>query len=147
MTPILSKGDCIRLPEYVCPKVTSAYPDVCRAEVGVSHPALLPSGDEGVGVVAKSFRALGDPTRLRLLEFLLSQEHTVGECVDHVRLAQSRVAAHLACLADCGFVTCERRGRRTYYRVADPRLAHLVHLARSFAADNAAALADCMRIP
>ena len=32
-------------------------------------------------MLAKFFRALGDPTRLALLEFLVHQEHTVGECV------------------------------------------------------------------
>jgi DNA-binding transcriptional ArsR family regulator len=108
---------------------------------------LLPSEDEGVGLVAKFFRALADPTRLRLLEFLLHSEHTVGECVAHVGLAQGRVSTHLGCLADCGYVAARRAGRRTIYRVADPRVADLVMLARSLAADNAAALADCVRIP
>jgi len=53
-------------------------------------------------VVAKFFRALGDPTRLRLLEFLLHDEHTVTGCVAHVGLAQSGVSTHLSSLADCG---------------------------------------------
>lgn len=110
--------------------------------------ALLPAQASGVEMVAKFFRALGDPTRLRLLEFLLTDgEHTVGECVDHIGLAQSRVSTHLACLSDCGYVTARRDGRRTYYTVTDPRVADLVLQARSLAADNAAALAACMRIP
>ena len=45
---------------------------------------LLPTTVGGVDTVAKFFRALGDPTRLRLLEFLLHEEHTVTECVTHV---------------------------------------------------------------
>lgn len=107
---------------------------------------LLPHEEEGVGMVAKFFRALGDPTRLRLLEFLLHDEHTVGQCVEHIGLAQSRISTHLACLADCGYVAARRDGRRTFYRVVDPRVADLVMLARSLAADNASALADCVRI-
>ena len=103
--------------------------------------------DEQVSVVAKFFRALGDPTRLRLLEFLLTGEHTVGECVAHVGLSQGRVSAHLGCLADCGYVEARRQGRFAHYRVADPRVADLVVLARSLAADNCAALAACERIP
>lgn len=94
---------------------------------------LLPVRREGVGVVAKFFRALGDPTRLRLLEFLLEGERTVTECVQHVGLAQGRVSSHLVCLADCGYVSARRDGRRTFYRVADPRVMHLVTLARSLA--------------
>lgn len=107
---------------------------------------LLPKEANGVDTVARFFRALGDPTRLRLLEFLLHDEHSVGECVDHVGLAQGRVSTHLACLADCGYVTARRDGRRNLYTVTDPRVADLVLLARSLAADNAEALAACMRI-
>lgn len=104
-----------------------------------------PAGAATVEVVAKFFRALGDPTRLRLLEFL-HQEHTVSECVAHVGLSQGRVSVHLACLADCGYVACRRAGRNAFYRVVDPRVADLVVLAHSLAADNACALADCQRI-
>lgn len=107
---------------------------------------LLPAGD-AVGVVAKFFRALGDPTRLRLLEYLLHDEHTVTECVAHVGLAQGRVSTHLSCLADCGYVQARRQGRHTFYTVADPRVAELVLLAHALAADNHEALCGCHRIP
>lgn len=107
---------------------------------------LLPAGADGVEVVARFFRALADPARLRLLEFLLPGEHTVTECVTHVGLSQGRVSAHLACLAGCGYVQARRQGRNAFYRVADPRVADLVVLARSMAADNAAALAACVYI-
>lgn len=107
---------------------------------------MLPATSEGVDTVAKFFRALGDPTRLRLLEFLLHEEHTVTECVAHIGLSQGRISTHLACLADCGYVEQRRTGRYSHYRVADPRVAELVELARSLAADNTAALAACMRI-
>lgn len=107
---------------------------------------LLPVEPGGVEMVAKFFRALGDPVRLRLLEFLVHEEHTVTECVAHIGLTQGRVSTHLGCLADCGYVQVRREGRFAYYRVADPRVADLVLLARALAADNAAALAACMRI-
>ncbi len=111
-----------------------------------SRRALLPSEPTGRAVIAKFFRALGDPTRLRLLELVLHAEKTVSECVEYVGLAQGRVSSHLSCLADCGFVTVRRDGRYAYYRVADPRVAELVLLARSLSADNIAALSECMRI-
>lgn len=106
--------------------------------------ALLPEAAGGVEVLARFFRALGDPARLRLLEFLLDGEHTVTECVRRIGLSQGRVSSHLACLADCGYVEGRREGRFTRYKVADPRVADLVVLARSMAADNAVALADCV---
>ncbi|WP_159943341.1 MULTISPECIES: metalloregulator ArsR/SmtB family transcription factor [unclassified Nocardiopsis] len=112
----------------------------------VGPQALLPEEGAAVDTVAKFFRALGDPTRLRLLEFLLRTEHTVTECVEHVGLSQGRVSTHLSCLADCGYVRARRQGRRAYYRVVDPRVADLVVLARALAADNRTALTCCERI-
>jgi DNA-binding transcriptional ArsR family regulator len=108
---------------------------------------LLPEEDGGVELVARFFRALSDPARLRLLEFLLPAEHTVSECVRHVGLSQGRVSVHLASLADCGYVQARRAGRFTLYRVADPRVADLIALVRLLAADSAAALAERVRIP
>lgn len=108
---------------------------------------LLPTEHDGTELVAKYFRALSDPARLRLLEFLLHDEHTVTECVEHLQLSQGRVSTHLACLSDCGYVHVRRAGRFAYYSVADPRVADVIRLARSLAADNIAALAACMRIP
>jgi ArsR family transcriptional regulator, cadmium/lead-responsive transcriptional repressor len=119
---------------------------VARRTTPATQVALLPDEGNAVGVVAKFFRALGDPTRLRLLEYLLHEEHTVTECVTHVGLAQGRVSSHLGCLADCGYVQVRRVGRFAYYRVADPRVAELVLLAHSLAADNDSALRGCDRI-
>jgi DNA-binding transcriptional ArsR family regulator len=116
------------------------------AEPQSAGMALLPAEAGGVEMVAKFFRALGDPVRLRLLEFLLDDEHTVTECVEHIGLSQGRISTHLGCLSDCGYVSVRRAGRYAYYTVADPRVAELVLLARSLAADNATALAACMRI-
>lgn len=106
---------------------------------------LLPTEPAGRALIAKFFRALGDPNRLRLLEFVLYEEQNVSECVEHNGLAQGRVSTHLACLADCGFVEVRRDGRFTRYKVVDPRVAELVLLARAVSADNVAALSECMR--
>lgn len=112
-----------------------------------TEPVLLPVSVQGRAVVAKFLRALGDPTRLALVEFLLKGERTGTECVEQSGLSQPRVSAHLACLVDCGYVSARREGRFVYYRVADPRVADLILLARSLAADNTAALAACTRMP
>lgn len=97
--------------------------------------------------VARFFRALADPTRLRLLEFILDGERTSAECVEHVGISQPRVSVHLSCLVDCGYVIARRDGKKLRYRVGDPRVTDLVVLARALAADNAAALSCCRRIP
>ncbi|NNH70584.1 winged helix-turn-helix transcriptional regulator [Nocardia uniformis] len=95
---------------------------------------------------AKFFRALSDPTRLKLLEFILAGERTSAECGAHAGISQPRVSIHLSCLTDCGYVTARRDGKKLRYSVGDPRVTDLVMLARSLAADNAAALTCCTRI-
>lgn len=95
---------------------------------------------------ARFFRALADPTRLRLLEFILRGERTSAECVEHAGISQPRVSVHLSCLVDCGYVAARRDGKKLRYSVGDPRVADLVVLARSLAADNAKALDCCDRI-
>lgn len=96
--------------------------------------------------VARFFRALSDPTRLKILEYILADERTVADCVEHAGITQPRVSIHLACLTDCGYVVSRRDGRKLRYSVGDPRVGDLVVLARSLAIDNAAALDCCPRI-
>ena len=98
-------------------------------------------------VVAKYFRGLGDPTRLRILQLLESAgELSVGELVDRLELPQSKVSNHLACLRWCGFVHTRREHPAVYYRVADPRVTELLALGRALLADNAEHVAACRRI-
>lgn len=100
-----------------------------------------------VDTTARFFRALADPTRLKLLEFILRGERTSADCVEHAGISQPRVSVHLSCLVDCGYVSARRDGKKLQYSVGDPRVADLVMLARSLVADNASALACCPRIP
>ncbi len=109
--------------------------------------ARAPAGCSHTDTVARFFRALADPTRLKLLEFILAGERTSAECVAHVGISQPRVSVHLSCLVGCGYVVARRDGRKLRYSVGDPRVADLVMLARALAADNAAALTCCPRIP
>ena len=111
-----------------------------------SASATVGAGCSHTDTVAKFFRALADPTRLRLLEFILAGPRTAAECVDHAGISQPRVSVHLSCLTDCGYITARREGKKYVYSVGDPRIADLLVLARALAADNAAALDCCSRI-
>ncbi len=111
----------------------------------------LPSPDPAAcshpDTIARFFRALADPTRLRLLEYILSGERTVADCVQRTEISQPRVSVHLSCLVGCGYVSAFRDGRKFRYTVGDPRVQDLIMLARSLAADNTTALDCCPRIP
>ena len=77
---------------------------------------------------------------------LLSEPHTVTECVGYIGRSQSRVSAHLSCLADCGYVRASRTGRTVHYSVADTRVAELVFLARSLSHENLSRLGSCPEV-
>jgi len=61
------------------------------------------------------FRGLGDPSRLAILRHLALGEHRVVDLTAHLRLAQSTVSKHLACLRDCGLVISRPQGRASVF--------------------------------
>ena len=112
-----------------------------------SAPFRLPAAPLATDLVAKYFRGLGDPSRLRILELLRSDgELTVGELVERLGLPQPKVSNHLACLRWCGFIEARRQGRTVYNRIADQRVEAMLDLAESLLADNAEHVAACCRI-
>lgn len=88
-----------------------------------TQPGVGASTCPHTDTTARFFRALADPTRLRLLEFILAGDRTAAECVEQIGITQPRVSVHLSCLADCGYVTARRDGRKLRYSVGDPRVA------------------------
>jgi DNA-binding transcriptional ArsR family regulator len=112
-----------------------------------SAPFRLPAAPAATDLVAKYFRGLGDPSRLRILELLSSEgELSVGELVNRLGLPQPKVSNHLACLRWCGFIEARREGRTVFNRIADPRVLAMLDLAESLLADNAEHVAACCRI-
>ena len=112
-----------------------------------SAPFRLPAAPLAADLVAKYFRGLGDPSRLRVLELLRDEgELSVGELVERLALPQPKVSNHLACLRWCGFVQTRREHRTVYYRLADERVGAIVDLGHALLADNAEHVAACRRI-
>lgn len=107
---------------------------------------VLPSACSHISTVARFFRALSDPTRLKLLEFILAGERSVADCVAYAGISQPRVSVHLSCLSDCGYVSARWDERKLRYSIGDPRVADLIVLARALAEDNATALDCCTHI-
>ena len=73
------------------------------------------SSEHARAVAALRFRALGDETRIRLLEMLATGERTVGELMDATTLGQSLVSHHLRTLRQAGLVRTRREGRWIHY--------------------------------
>ena len=75
--------------------------------------------------LAKVFKALGDPTRVRLLSLIVAHhdgEACVCDLTEPVGLSQPTVSHHLKQLVDAGLVTRDQRGKWAYYRVVQPAL-------------------------
>ena len=81
--------------------------------------------------LAGGFRALGDPTRLRLISLVAAHEDAeacVCELTDPVGLSQPTVSHHLKILVDAGIFTREQRGKWAYYRLVPGALNALAAL-------------------
>ena len=84
--------------------------------------SLEPLSDEVLETMAESFKALGDPTRLRIMALLFNGERTVGDLSDHLAVSQSAVSHQLRLLRNLDIVRYRKDGREVYYALADDHI-------------------------
>lgn len=75
--------------------------------------------DAAARELATLFKALGDPTRVKLLTTIASSsagEMCLCDLTDPVGLSQPTVSHHMKVLVEAGLVAREQRGRWSYYR-------------------------------
>ena len=70
-------------------------------------------------LVARRFRLLAEPMRIRLLDRLRDGEATVGELTDVLETSQQNVSKHLGALTEAGMLSRRKEGNRVYYRIVD----------------------------
>jgi ubiquinone/menaquinone biosynthesis C-methylase UbiE/DNA-binding transcriptional ArsR family regulator len=76
-----------------------------------------------------SFRALADPTRLRIITLLRAKEISVGELAHVLGQSQPRVSRHVKILADAGLLDRRKEGSWVFLTLGDPgQLAPLLAL-------------------
>jgi ArsR family transcriptional regulator, arsenate/arsenite/antimonite-responsive transcriptional repressor len=96
-------------------------------------PAAVPA-DVTRGL-ADRFKALGDPTRLAIINQLAgADEVCVCHLVPDAGLSQPTISHHLRLLRDAGLVTSERRGTWAYYRLVPEAIAELAGALATLAA-------------
>jgi DNA-binding transcriptional ArsR family regulator len=79
---------------------------------------------------AQFFRALAHPVRIRLLETLVRGGRTVQELQEALKLDQPLVSQQLAVLRNQHVVTTQKEGLSVRYRLRDPLVGELLHVAR-----------------
>src|SRR6185369_17686134 len=90
-------------------------------------------------VVARRFRALGEPMRLRILQALEDGEKPVSGIVEILEASQPNISKHLKALCQEGLVNRRRDGLNICYRIADPMVFKLCELICRDAAERARA--------
>ena len=70
-------------------------------------------------LIARRFRALGEPMRVRILDLLRDGELSVSELTEQLGASQQNVSKHLVLLVDAGMLARRKDGNRVYYRIAD----------------------------
>ena len=90
--------------------------------------AKKPLTPEQLRLIAERFKALGEPSRLEILNALRGGERTVSGILEVTGLGQANVSKHLQVLYGSGFVERRKEGISIYYRLADPDVLRLCEL-------------------
>ena len=83
--------------------------------MALPHP--LP--DDLAELIARRFRMLAEPTRIKLLDRLREGEASVNELSEGLGASQQNVSKHLAMLAEAGMLARRKDRNHVYYRIAD----------------------------
>jgi ArsR family transcriptional regulator len=99
-------------------------PDITDDDTAVDRPLSE--------IKAELFKALGHAGRVRILEVLSEQEHTVTQLAPLVGLEASHLSQQLGILRRAGVVTVRREGSTATYALASPDIAELLVVAKRF---------------
>lgn len=82
--------------------------------------------EETLFIVSQTFKALGDPTRIRILNLLCTEEHSVNDIANTLGLSQSTVSHQLRFLKNLRLVKFRREGTTLYYSEDDHHVMNLL---------------------
>lgn len=81
---------------------------------------------ETLFIVSQTFKALSDPTRIRILHLLFQKECSVNEIAEELQLVQSTVSHQLRFLKNLRLVTFRRSGTTIYYSHDDEHVMNVL---------------------
>ncbi|OXB94320.1 MULTISPECIES: ArsR/SmtB family transcription factor [Parageobacillus] len=82
--------------------------------------------EETLFIVSQTFKALSDPTRIRILYLLSQKEHSVNEIAEKLSLGQSAVSHQLRFLKNLRLVKYRRAGTTLYYSHDDKHVMNIL---------------------
>ena len=82
-------------------------------------PLPHPLPEPIVELIARRFRVIGEPMRIRILDRLRDGEATVAELTESLGTSQQNVSKHLGVLHEAGILGRRKQGTHTIYAIAD----------------------------
>lgn len=76
----------------------------------------------------KILKALGDETRLKIIEFIKNDEKCACKIIPGVRKSQPSVSSHLKILSEAGILESRKEGTRIYYKIKDKRVIDIMRI-------------------
>ncbi|MDE3839101.1 transcriptional regulator [Bacillus methanolicus] len=90
------------------------------------QPSVKELDEETLFIVSQTFKALSDPTRIRILHLLFEGEHSVNEIAEKLTLLQSTVSHQLRFLKNLRLVKFRREGTTLFYSCDDEHVMDLL---------------------
>lgn len=110
-------------------KATQAVGDACEIqfvdEGKVENVRKAMKSVEAIGLLAETFRILGDPTRIKIAFALSKEELCVCDIANLLGVSQSAVSHSLRTLRQMKLVRFRKEGKIAYYTLDDEHIANL----------------------
>ena len=75
--------------------------------------------DQIFAIVARNFRMLSEPTRLKVLHAICREEKCVSDIIAETGITQTNASRHLRIMHETGMLARRREGSQIFYRVVD----------------------------
>src|SRR5262249_43746079 len=103
--------------DSVCYTTIQEFTGLPKKEERMTLPHPLP--DDLAELIARRFRLLAEPTRIKLLDRLRDGEATVSQLSEELDASQQNVSKQLAMLTEAGILARRKEANFAYYRIAD----------------------------
>ena len=120
-------------------EVKMSSSDICSASIVNQQKVdsvakVLPAESENLAM-ADLFKALGDPTRLRIVQALALEELCVCDLTALIDVSISAISHQLRLLRNLNLVKFRKSGKMAYYSLDDDHVQQLIHLAQEHSAE------------
>ena len=89
------------------------------------------------------FKALSDPNRLFIIDYLMDGECCACKILDRLNITQSTLSYHMKTLCDCNLVDASKEGKWMHYSLNKDKIIELKEVLETFSNDNSNNMTTC----